>query len=762
MHVEYRPDTPRTTFETLDPLHTKWDYLENSGRLTTDNLSTTSSQELSATATTTAKATKSASLGAREREYILYSRRLVRRLIRFTYSRFNKKFSGLQRFSGPQLVSALIRAGNDLDMVSKAKMSESTISLRHAVQYALCGEFITLEQATIRGCGPSAFSAAPSKAPSSSIAYPSPPLSAEDKEKEKVKAKEPKKEDEPPEKTTNLTGVGLNQNLNSFSAKFLRLGYEESAIKEYFETLCEPQIKGNTTAMTSTTPRRNASSFSPPVSAAVSRYPPTSCRKPDTGTLPRALHSPENEFTLPIPPLPLPNFAPTERPLSLKRSSPRKRELADPGANRKSKHNLSSPLLRVRRMLSLERKFDKALTVAQANGKIPPGPALEFKSHSELDTAGISGVLRPLRVYPDRADNWGQRYLDEQRDNLIATLKTSSAISGGKARRVLFPGSGSPTRIRHSDPELSNGPDVGAKPSRWGQVTSPDQRSSTTPSKDIAEREPLPQLSHRIVESVLAYLKVPMTLFSKPLCVPFSSQQSTPTPDNNKAERKELAQSPQETAKAPSIHTPTPPSSSKRKHPPTADAEDPEDQDSPTPQKKLKAKPRKPTSGPVSKLRLLQDSGAPGEVGKSCKSEQPKRLEGLARATEKATPAMEQTPPSSSMVKLSPIAKIQKLADAKSPSPQKKIRRMQGKLTRKNIGEPPQKENWEPLSREVLSLGGVETASRLDAVNGEGGTLPASDQIPARVHRKRKRALFEDLSEYGEDFFRPAKRVGIS
>ncbi|KAG0638436.1 hypothetical protein HOY80DRAFT_1001792 [Tuber brumale] len=770
MHVQYRPFNPRTTFESVDPLHAQWDYLENSERPTTNNSSITSSQELSA-ATAAATATESAPVEARKREYILYSRRLVRRHISFTYSKLEKGLPRLEGFSGPQLVSALIRAGKDLDMVSKAKkkMNESTISLQHAVQYALCGEFITLEQATIRGCGPDATSAASSVAPSPPGAYPSPPPSAEDKEKKRVKAKEPKREDEPPGRTTNLTGDGPNQNLNTFSAKLLRLGYEESAIEEYFETLCEQQNKGNTTAATTTTPttpRRTASSSSPLVSAAVSRYTPTSCRKPDTGTLPRALHSPENEFILPIPPLPLPNFVPTGRPLSLKRGSPRKRELSDPEASNKSKRSLSSPLPRVRRMLSWERKFDKALVLAQSNSKLPREPTLEFKSHWELDASGISGMLRPLKVYPDRADDWGQKYFEEQRDDLMATLETRAAISGGKVRRVPLPGSASPTKIRHRGRELRKGPEEGVKPSRLDPITPPDQQSSTTPGKDMAERGPLPQLSYSVVGSIMAYLKSPLTIFSKPPQAPFSAQLSTPTPTNNEVERKVLAELRQETAKALLIHAQTPPSSSKRKHLSMADAEDLENQNSPKPQKKLKAKPREPTSVPVSEIRRWPDSEAPGGVGRSCKNEQPERPKGLVRDTEKTTPAMAQTPPpSSSMIKLSPIANIQGLADPESPLLQKKRRIMQGKSTREKIGELPWKGNSESLSREVLSLGGVETASRPDFGNDEGATLQASDadtvdhQIPARVHRKRKRANSEYLSKYGKDFFHCAKRA---
>ncbi|PWW80508.1 hypothetical protein C7212DRAFT_341220 [Tuber magnatum] len=858
MHIQYMPDTPRTTFESVDPLHTQWDYLEKLGRPTTDDCSPTPSKGQSTAAVTTTP-TESIPMDPRKREYILYSRCLVRRHINFTYSHLNKKLPGAEKFSGPQLVSALVRAGKDLDMLAKARKlkSRSTVSLWYAVQYALCGEFITIEQAKIRGCGPDAISATLSLAPPSSNSYPSPPPSVEDKEKKKVKAKKIKQEDALSGGAADLTGVGLEYNPNSFSAKFLRLGFAETTIKEYFEILCEQQNKGNAATFTTTalppTPRGTAILPTAPDSTAVTLLPPTSCRKPDTGTLPRALHTPENEFILPIPPLPLPDFVPTGRPLSSKRNRSPKKEFAGPEDNRTSKHDLYSPLLRTRRMLSLERKFGKTLATAQASRRLPPKPMLEFKSQAELDSSGVSGVLRPPRVYHGRPSDWGKRYLEEQRNDLTATLETRAVILGGRVRRVPLPGSASPPRSRYLDPEPPKVSAGGAKSSGLRQITFPGQPSSTPSNGREAGQELLPKSPMRVVESVIACLKNPLAIFSKYCQVPFSGQlpTPTPTPDTQRIERNTLAQLPQETPKATPIQTQTPPPGSKRKLSSMADVEDRENQGSPVPQKRLKGRFDSSTCGKVhqlqpasnsespsqekesrrieqqkrlerlfraiekatptvtqtsrsssviklspvtnvrdltdpespllqKRLRVQQENSTPGGVeklprkpdletpsgeGMSRKIEQPKGVEGLFCAIEKATPTVAQTSRSSSMVKLSLDTNVRDLRDPESPLPQKGRRVKQEKPTHGKIDRPQQKRNSESLGGGAPPLGGVGVASRAGPGGGDERTLLASDthpkghQILTRVPIKRKRPNGEDVNKYGEDFFRSAKRV---
>jgi len=753
MRIQYKPDIPRTTFESVDPLHTQWDYLEDIGSSATDNFGPTPPEPSSAT---TATAIGSIPLDVRKREYILYSRRLVRRHISITYTRLGREPPGAEEFSGPQLVSALVRAAKDLDMVAKARKmkSQTAVSLWHAVQYALRGEFITLEQATIRGCGPDAIYTTPSVASSHSDAYPSPSPSVKDKGKKKVGSKKIRKEDV--------------LNLNTFGAKFLRLGSVESAIKKYFEILCEPQNKGNTSSTITTpiTPKLTALSSAAHVSAALTRSLPTSCRKPDTGTLPRALHSPGNEFILPIPFLPLPNFTPTKSPVGPGRKKPRKREPSDPEANRIFKREMCSPLLRTRHMHSWGRDWDKELSLGQASRKLPPEPMLEFKSHSELSATGISGVLRTLRVYHDRANDWSQRYLEEQREDLAGTLETRAAILGQRVRRAPLPGSSFLPSARCREPELPKEPVGGITPSGLRQIIFPDQPPSTYSDKYKIKPELLTQLPKRGVEAGIAYLESLMTRFSKSRQVSFAGQPSTPTPAKHKLEREQLLQLSQETENSKLMPTQTPPPSSKGRLSLMAHVEDLDNQGSLIRQKRLKARLERSGGGKVDELREKLNSDALGKQRRSLKSQR-KRVEGLVPAAEGSTPTATQISPSSSVLKLSPITNANNMMDPESPLVQRKWRVEQKKSASGKIDEPLQERNSGPDGK-AKSLGGDETPSQPGAGNDEGKRLLASGrdivehQIPTRVHLKRKRANVEDLSKYGEDFLRPAKRVKMT
>jgi len=649
-------------------------------------------------------------------------------------------------------VSALVRAGKDLDLVAKAGQlkSQSAVSLWNAVQYALRGEFITLEQATIRGCGPDAIFVAPSVSSSLSDAYPS-PLSVKDKGKKKAQAKKIKKEHAP--------------NLNTFSAKLLRLGSVEPTIKEHFEILCKTQNKRNATPAVTTpiTPKLTALSPAAPVSAALTRTP-TSCCKPDTGTLPRALHSPENEFISPIPPLPLPNFTPTGSPL--KRKTPRKREPSDPEANRIFKRELCSPLLRTRRVHSSERDKDKALSLARASRKLPPKPMLEFKSHSELSASGISGVLRTLSVYHDRANDWSQRYLEEQRKDLAGTLETWAAILGQKVRRAPLPGSSSLPRARLREPELPEEPARGITPSRLRQITFPDQLSGSASDKYKIKPEPLAQSPKRRMEAGIACLESLIARFSKSPQVPLIGQLSTPTPVEHKLKREELVQLPQETVDSKSIPTIIPPLSSKRKLSSMADVKDLDNQGSLIRQKRLKARLERSGGVKIDELREKLNSETSGKQRESRKGQR-KQVEELVPATEGSTPTIAEISPSGSMLKPSLITRANNLMDLESPLVQRQWRVEQKKSTSRKIEEPLQEQNSGP-NRKAKSLGGVETSSQPDAGNYEKRALLASGrdtvehQITTRLHLKRKRANVEDLSKYGEDFLRPAKRVRIT
>lgn len=419
-------------------------------------------------------------------------------------------------------------------------------------------------------------------------------------------------------------------------------------------------------------------------------------------------------------------------------------------------------------MLSWERCWDKALALAQTSRKLPPEPTLEFKSRSELNASGVSGVLSPLKVYPDRGNDWSQRYLEEQRNDLGGTLETRAAILGRKAHRVPLPGSATLPRIRHRKPELPKEPVGGVTPSRLRQTAFPDQLSSTASGKYNIKQALLAQLPKRGVEYGIAYLKNLVARFSRSRQVSFTSRRSTPTPAKHKVEREELAQLPQETVNAKSIptqtQTQTPPSSSKRKLSSTANGEDLENQSSPTPQRRLKAKRERSGSEKVNELRQKLNSVTSGKEGKSRKSQR-KRFEELVRAKEKSTPIIAQASPSSPVLQLSPTTDVNNLMDPESPLVQKKWRVEQNKYASGRSDQSPQEQNYENPGGKLKSFGGVEAAPRLDTSNDEGKTLLVSGrdtmerQIPTRVHLKRKRANFEDLSKYGEDFSRPTKRV---
>ncbi|RPA94973.1 hypothetical protein L873DRAFT_1813555 [Choiromyces venosus 120613-1] len=570
MSINYRPETPRNTFESVDPLDAQWDYLEDVTLPTTDNFNPTSSQGSPATITPiTAVATiEAVPMDARKREYILYSRIIVRRHINTAYSQCGKNIRGAETFSGPQLVTALIRVGKRLDKIAKTEKmgAPSSVALWHAVQYALGGEFITMEQATIRGCGPDAIAAPPSASSSPSLEPYSCRLKRVEGEFKRAMAKRIHKSSAPAKEEANLSRIRSFQNLNTFSGKLLRMGSAESAIKEYFDELSTPWNTGNgdTTTSTTTTPRCTPPII--PVSGTTPCFPPASCRKPDTGTLPRALHSPGNEFTSRIPLLPFPNFVLNKMPLSQKMRRTREIEPTDPKRKREFKPEKCFPLLRTRRMLSWESSNDKSLAVWREGRKLPPEPKLVFMSRSELDAFGASGVLGAPRICPDKMADWGQLHLEEQRNRLMAALKMKATISWGKVRRVPLPGSTSIAR-----------------------VTFPGPPTTTSTSVQHSRQNPLLWLSQRGVESIMADLTDSMSRLSG-FCQVFPPDQpSTPDPATYKAGGKLLAQLAKGTAKVTSNPPPIAPSSLKRKLSAVADVESLENQDSLRPQKRLKA-----------------------------------------------------------------------------------------------------------------------------------------------------------------------------
>ncbi|RPA99460.1 hypothetical protein L873DRAFT_906797 [Choiromyces venosus 120613-1] len=313
MSIEHNPYTHRETLESVDPFDGQWYSLEDVTLPSANELNPASPGPPTITPTAEFATSESILIDPPKKEYLYRGKKnfLIRGHINDYNSLIERKPPREERLSRTELLSEIFRVGILLDRLAKLEMlmEPSSVALYYTVQYALRGEFTTIEQAAIRGCGPQSFPVAPSAGSSSSpVPHLNEPPSAEGKKKKRVSLAR---------KKVKSSKSGRGYNLNSCGAKFLRMGMEQTAIREHFNKAFDPWSAkdATTTTTTPTTPKRSPPPIDP-VPAAATHLLPTSCRKPDTGTLPRAFHSPGNEFTSPIPVLPLPNFAPTDPPLN--------------------------------------------------------------------------------------------------------------------------------------------------------------------------------------------------------------------------------------------------------------------------------------------------------------------------------------------------------------------------------------------------------------------------------------------------------------